>query len=423
MLAGLALALIGLLLDSILPGGQPGIGVPQLLIVAAGLALAAFGWRLRVGGRSIAGQLKENWRQAVAITVITLACVELALTVAGLSTYYPVELPEVDMQAVDWWQCAEVNCVHSLESARRACDSGDLTGRHCLYNAMGYGDRDEFVASPELVQRQRVLFLGDSFTRGFSADVGFSFVERVESALPGLAGWNAGINATGTGQALVAFRSLAPIMQPQLTILGFYAGNDFQDNQRRRYSGFTSIAGDGLQYVPITLVDRLGRSWQPDRQTFLRYHQLHKTPPASEVERVAGLTRLGTVVLRGLDFLSQALGLDQAGLQVDITRGLLRQLRDEARETGSEFLTLVLQSRGDLPRLAEAYETALALMRELGLPYLELGNELIGEDDYAENDIHWNNAGHGKVGAILAECIEAFFAEGSLSACESVVLP
>ena len=44
--------------------------------------------------------------------------------------------------------------------------------------------------------------------------------------------------------------------------------------------------------------------------------------------------------------------------------------------------------------------------------------------DYAEPpDIHWNNAGHQKVGALLTECVDEFIASGDLANCERVVVP
>ena len=38
-------------------------------------------------------------------------------------------------------------------------------------------------------------------------------------------------------------------------------------------------------------------------------------------------------------------------------------------------------------------------------------------------DLHWNNAGHQKVGALLSDCVQVFIDSGSLGDCEHVVMP
>ena len=426
MLAGLAIALLGLSLDSILPGGQPGLGLPQLLIVAAGVALAAFGWRLRDGAlASLVAQLRDNWLKIVLITVITLLCLEIALTLAGLSTYYPVELLPFDGEMVKFGECNQSGCRPYVELRREMCAQGfDFSPRLCLVNESGYYDADEFVATPDLALRERVMFLGDSFTHGFAADMGYSYVETVERLLPDAAVWNLGVQGTGTIQALGAFRRIAPVMQPQLTILGFYPYNDYWDNQRGTIPTQTAILGKETIHVAAELLDRFGNVYEPDPMAYLRYRRHRLKPPPNELERLAGLTRLGALTLRGLDFFGQATGLYKQRLDVDATRKPLRELKAEVARQGSQFLALVIPDVDDFDAPTELYTTSIGLMRELGVPYLELLDELDPQLAYSiMPDRHWHNYGHGKVGEIVAECVEAFFAAGSLTACDKVALP
>lgn len=423
IIAGLALALAGLALDSLLPGGQPGLGLPQLLIVAAGVLLAGFGWQLLVGV-SLAAQLRENWLKMTLISLITLLGIEIVLSLAGLSTYYPPALAQTDLVAQDWWSCDDMGCRYAPESARRACQSGDLSGRHCVFNNLGFADSDDFVASAELARGPRIIVLGDSFTHGFTADPGKSYVETVESLLPAAAVWNLGISGTSVNQAHASYRHIAPLMKPQLTILAFFPWNDFLENSQ----AYTEVAATHMREASVAIVrtqlfDRRGAAWFTDAQTVLRYLEHDLRPPPNELERLLGMTRLGSLFLRGLDMLSPLFAESAWQSQVKATRGYLRALQDEVAANGSQLLTLVIPAKADFVNPPREYTAAIDLFAELGIPYMLLKDELRVEEDYMVEDGHWNNAGHGKVGEIVADCVEAFFAAGSLSACDSVVFP
>ena len=231
--AGAALALTGILLDVISPTSSPGISLPQILITALGAVMAVAGWLLRSERvrQRLWTVLRANLKPIVIVTLVTFLCIEIALALTGRATYYPAILPESDRQPVDWWGCDEIGCRYVVDAATRACESGVLTARHCIFNSLGFADNDEFVAADHLDERDRILFLGDSFTQGFTADVGKSFVETVELAMPDAAIWNLGATGSGTNQALASFRAIAPIMRPKLTVLGFLPFNDFTDNQ------------------------------------------------------------------------------------------------------------------------------------------------------------------------------------------------
>ena len=146
-----------------------------------------------------------------------------------MPTYYPVRYSEEPLELVTWWTCEDQYCRFVQDATVDACENGILRGRACIVNRQGFGDSDDFTIETGFEGRTRILFLGDSFTQGYSADVGKSYVETVEKIFPQLVVWNAGIHATGTNQAMATFAELGPLLQPQLTILGFFA-NDFKDN-------------------------------------------------------------------------------------------------------------------------------------------------------------------------------------------------
>ena len=424
---GLALALFGLLLDFILPSSSPGISLPQLLIAAAGIGLAALGLFLRRDKvrQRLLHDLRANLGKALIVTLITLVVLEIGLGLLDFSTYYPGDLPEVKAQIADEKPCGELGCRILPQLSKLACETlAHIPPRFCNLNALGYADSDEFVASADLAGRDRVLFLGDSFTHGFSADPGSSFVETVESALPEMAIWNLGIGGLGTNHALASYRSIAPIMQPQLTILGFFADNDFYDNQFRIESRVALLSEETFASLLNTeLRGRWGGNYFSAPESILQYRPHGIYPPPNELERVIGSTRLGTLVLRSLDAFSQTIGTSQQRLETHITRGYLAQLRDEADALHSQFLILLIPAKQDFAGLTAEYRAALDVFQQLGIPHLEVMDRLAVAADYQEHDDHWNNSGHGKVGEILAECIEAFFAAGSLAACDRAVMP
>ena len=131
--------------------------------------------------------------------------------------------------------------------------------------------------------------------------------------------------------------------------------------------------------------------------------------------------------------------------EIDVTREYLSALRDEAAAQGTALLVLLIPDRHDipspsrppfvlseferllrrpLPMAGERYQNAVGLMEELGIPYLNPILALDVELDYMpEHDMHWNTAGHQKIGAILSDCIEAFQISQDLSDCEQVKMP
>ena len=165
----------------------------------------------------------------------------------------------------------------------------------------------------------------------------------------------------------------------------------------------------------------MGKSCRTARRYCNAYLAVGAIPPTSELERVVGITHIGTLLLRTLDFL---LGLNEAESferQEQVTGRLLAQLRDSAAALHSQLLVLLIPPPGDVDSPGELYKTAIHLFEELRIPYIEVRRLLDSTEDYV--DWHWNNSGHQKVGAFLSECVAAVVASGSLPDCENIVMP
>ena len=372
IIAGLLLALIALLLDIILQSVNPGIGLHQLLIAGGGAGLAAFGWLLRRD--HFRTRLLHRWRanlgKCSVITILTLIILELTLTKSGLGTYFENDLlPYAGTftgKALYWLECSqESGCRYDPEMLIASCERGETTGRRCAINRDGYRDDDEFDAPPADTD-QRVLLLGDSFTQGFTADLGKAFPELLDDELSKALVWNTGHTGNGTNGALAAFRAFAPRLQPQLTILGFFTGNDFQDNLYPPDSWLRVIIEDGTHIaVRRYNIDRLGNPILLDLTTTLYYHARYKPAPSNTVEEALGSTRLGALLLRTLDRFSEIV-LQQR--QYMLTRAYLEDLQEAVAANGSQLLTLLIPSIKDITQPTADYMAACGIDARIGDP-------------------------------------------------------
>ena len=91
--------------------------------------------------------------------------------------------------------------------------------------------------------------LGDSFTQGYSADIGKSYVETLEAAFLEAIVWNTALAGTGTNRAVTMYERFAPRLNPQLSVLGFVM-NDFRDNVESHHGWLKLQDSDGqLHFV------------------------------------------------------------------------------------------------------------------------------------------------------------------------------
>lgn len=425
------MVLFGLGADYIMPGARPGLNLPQALIIAVGVVLAVTAHRLR--RITLAPRLNANWRkrgpQAMAITLLTLMVLEIVLTIFGMPTYYPVAFSDEPLELVPWWTCDERGCRYVQDATAAACAKGILRGRACLVNRQGFGDSDDFVIESGFDGRSRILFLGDSFTRGYGADVGKSYVDIVENNFPEAVVWNAAIGGTGTNQAVPTFTDLGPLLQPQLTVLGFYL-NDFEDNLYPFDAVIRFARGNGkIDVIRTAFFDRDGNLVRlPPTVSFVDYAVAGRLPIPGAFERLLGNTRLGSLFLQliaRLESLWRAPDPDPYFQRsIELTRDYLNALRQQVASQNSELLVVMIDSRKDMDLPKMRFETAIELLHELEIPYLDTKPIIQAPTDYRPlPDVHWNEGGHHKVGMLLSECIGALMEGGELADCEHVTIP
>lgn len=424
---GLLVVAIGFGFDHLFLGSSAGFNIAQFLLVVCGLilSLASLAMRGRKLRRRVFLMIRKELLKVSFIILITLVMLEFLLLALGIGTYYPTEIPEKWLEPVPWYTCDNSGCHYVYDKLPDLCNEGNYAIRGCIVNRQGRLDTEDFVAIDDGDARMRILMLGDSFTVGHSADMGKSYVEIVETNFPDSLVWNTAISATGTNHALASFETYAAMLKPHISVLGFVM-NDFDDNATPidSYLVAKNIETNALLRLRQYRIDLWGNVIKLDHQSDLYYRKRDVDPPANEFERLVGMTRLGTLVLRMLDTLG-AVFFDDARFnrKVEITREYLQKLRDRAADHRSALLVVLVPKAENVDSDSERYRVAIQLMRELEIAYID-PIDALGAEDYAPApDNHWNNAGHQKVGAMVSACLEVYFAGGDLSDCEHVGSP
>ncbi len=364
---------------------------------------------------------------------MTLIVLEFVLAAADIPTYFPPPIDDVPMpfyQPAPWWTCDEAGCHYVHEHVAAACESGHIGGRECTVNRQGFHDSQDFVAGDDLDERMRILMLGDSFTFGLTAKIGKSYVETIEANFPQSIVWNTAIYGAGTKQALASFQVYAPALQPQLAILGFFM-NDFLENMLPVDHWVVGIdwKNKSFRIGRYNTDQRSGAVTELDDEGL--YYRRHNWPypPDSELERLIGRTRLGSLLPRFFnarmrqDVIRYRRASPPVSQSVDITRRYLKALRAAAAAQDTALLVVLIPDREDLPSPTPRYQNALAIMTELEMPYLDPFHALDIRDYIPPPDGHWNTAGHQKVGKMLSDCLAVFQISGDLADCEQVEMP
>ena len=427
LVLGAMIALFGVAVDYLLPGTSPGLNLPQLLIIAAGLSLSFGAWQLRRPEvrRKFSGTKRTLVAKVLLIALITLLVLEFALSIWGMPTYFPSVIPGQDVIVSDFRICDELGCRPATDATRRGCADRSIVGRPCIINRQGFADKDDFVVGDDFGSRMRMMMMGDSFTQGYSADIGESYVEFLEAVFPEIIVWNTAISGNGTNRAAAAFQAFAPTLRPQLSVLGFVM-NDFRDNLVPHDDWLVLEDVNGaVHFVRRFRFDRWGNPVELSADVVYAYLAKGYNPPLSELERVTGLTRLGTLLLRLLDNLGNVYTDESLENQHRLTRQYLIQLRDAASELDSTLLVLLVPRTKDIGDPGEEYLTCDPVDARTGNTLSE-SHRHIGSRCRLCRAAGWsleqcrppeNSA------LLLAECVDAFIESGDLGECDNVVMP
>ncbi len=262
------------------------------------------------------------------------------------------------------------------------------------YNNLGF--RDEDIA-PKPANVRRVLMLGDSFIESLEVEYPKTFpvlLERyVKERAPDWEVAVVGSQGYSTSQELLAFRKYQDVISPDVVLLCFYCGNDFEDNLRPK---FAILDDAGKLEIP--------RNEEPKWKHTMRGLQRW----AYESSHLAFLLKNSLESMANIKLepdSKSATKADKTYMQ-EITRKLLMKMAEEVRATGAEFQIVVIPFRDDL--LAGNQENTSfisGVCADNNIPILDL-SPLLNADKFFETDVHFNLDGH----EVVAHAIHAFVA-------------
>ncbi len=357
---------------------------------------------------------------AAILLIILILFAELFLYIFKYDSAY-LRMKSFTMEQAKWWTCDSVNGPRYLSQKADEEDSIFLKNESWYYNRLkivnneGYHDRDDFRDIPVSNDSLKVLFAGDSFTWGASADVDSSYVEVFEQDIrkvyPSIV-WNTGIPATGTNHAIFTTRKYLPLQKSNFVILGFFTGNDFSDNL---------LPFDQLVFTNqascfnLSDVDREFRPFSISRnEAFKKATGSYPYEELNILQKVMIRSRLVTFtsdmwsrVINRLDGTKKR----TEEQQYTMTRKYLKELNEYVIKNNAELIVVVIPSWPDVEKRDDHYNNALSILNELSIKHLET-LELFQLNNYRKSGGgHWVNSGHIIAGHALSQYLLKFMKE------------
>ncbi len=331
-------------------------------------------------------------------------------------THYPstyAKMQKFSLTQAGWWKCDSVNGPRYIQNEVAGPDSIFFSKEIWYYNRLkivnneGYHDSDNFTDISPNSDSLRILVAGDSFTWGASADIGSSYVDVFENDLkknyPAIV-WNTGIPATGTNHALFTTKKYLPLQKSNYVVLGFYTGNDFEDN----LVPFDQLIFNNLASC-YNLYD-YDKEFKPfkisKQQAFKKATGSYPMEDLNFVQKILIRSRFISFISDLKNKISNRLSGNKGRTNeqaYNVTKDYLKQLNDYVKKNDAELIVLIIPAAGDLKEKETHYLNAVKILNELSLQYIDPLSQL-GKNDYLQmTDGHWNNQGHIKTGHMLSE--------------------
>ena len=287
---------------------------------------------------------------------------------------------------------------------------GEFSGAefHVPVSTNEQGLRGKNLATPSQ-KTFRVLCLGDSFTWGWGVNDDSTFPAVMEKFLQthyqqlDIQVLNAGVPGYGTDEELEFLKKTGASLRPDLVIVQFFSGNDFDDNLypanrvfEIRDEMLCQILDPGKDKTPHWL-----------RQVYRLKQKSHFFHLASE---------------RAGYFLSQAgllARLEKSSSEyfdeedAERARNLLIEINHVVERLGADILFVFVPEKMQLLSKPKAILRAANVVRsaaaEAGAPWVDLTSSLTSMPDinelYFVQDAHWTSKGHLYVAQVLTERI------------------
>ncbi len=313
-------------------------------------------------------------------------------------------------------------------------DDGTLTNR------FGFNAPDLPLKKP--AGSFRILFVGDSF--GWAGGLKGNYTALLQQMFDARSGLrrveivNTGYPATHTGEQLMMLRRYGLQYDPDLVVLGFFAGNDFfeADPNRKRiivddcYVDIDQRYEHTLWGYPIVAQSHL---WLFARQKYQIYSQTKRAKQeAADWGGAKGLpgpqmnlpeNTFYEIQKAKLEFLNQRTSATQFGPNIDFIYRSITEMRKLLQSRNIKFMVAIYPDEMQVSKTqftelvrrfglhSDDYDLDLAQTRLKGfldsqaIPYLDLLDRFRSEEQkqdlYLFRNTHWNAAGNALAAELL----------------------
>ena len=355
----------------------------------------------------------------VLVTLVFLLTIIFAIAevVLVFIKYEPIykRMQTFSMEPAKWWTSDSVNGPRYIKNKADQEDSMFLKNERWYYNRLkivnneGYHDRDDFKELTSGSDSVKILFAGDSFTWGASADVDSSYVEVFENDLkkvhPGVV-WNTGIPATGTNHALFTVEKFLPLQKSNYVILGFFTGNDFTDNL---------LPFDKLVFTTNAACyneDDIDQEFNPFQMS---QQEIFKKATGSYPMEELNFFKKMLIRSRTYSFIADMTDKVKNRItgnkkrneekEYELTKAYLQRLKQYTSDHNAKLVVLIIPSWPDIKEKGTHYINAVKLMKELSISCVETIDQYTEQNYIKTGGGHWINSGHIITGHILSKYI------------------
>ena len=209
----------------------------------------------------------------------------------------------------------------------------------------GFSNADNYYF--ENKDKDRYLFLGDSFTMGASADTGKGYVDVFSNRgkSNNIVTFNTGTGGYGQNNQLMVLEDYISKIKPNVVILGFYTGNDFTDNLyppdryfRTDFQAYTRYES----YTDSSGVLNIRKKSNKDIWSSVISKECSKKSPKSMIKKIALTTSFGSTLYAAYCNFSNNLNIHKLESISKVTSDLLNQIRNISEINGAKFVVFII---------------------------------------------------------------------------------
>ena len=276
------------------------------------------------------------------------------------------------------------------------------------------------LRGPPLAETSGIAWiaLGDSFTMSVQVKEQETFINQL-GELRGVHIWNAGVDGFSTWQANLRLQQLQLSLKPEVAVLTFFTGNDYQDNERFLAMKKHPLPGKIGLPIPRKEVPTLTRWLLAHSHLYAHYrirqaqHDINDPQNPTRAnwrDELAIFSTIGETRLKQLTPITRsALERFKAICEYHKITPLVAIappafVVDEAR-LDATFRMVGIDPSTAVPE--QPQQQLIALLKQLSIPYCDLSGALkqAPTPSYLTFDGHWSVHGHQTVAEQLNRCL------------------